>query len=254
VTNELTYNDYLRLDELLDLQTPQQLPEHPDELHFIVTHQALELWFKLMKHDVRRARSAIVERRWSAAAIVLKRLSSITATGIEQMRTLQDLPVGAFLGFRRALGTASGLQSLQFRELEVIGGIRDPEYLKMLHRMNGSVLPEAIAAALKELSLAEAFEQAAREAGVSDWAELYRMPESFGPIYTVAELLVDYDEQWYRWRCAHVAIVARSIGMLSRGTAGTTHSYLDSTLRLRFFPYLWDARFALTQRSDSAAS
>ena len=51
-TDELTYGSYLRVPELLSLQRPRSRPPHPEELHFIVVHQALELWMKLLLHDL----------------------------------------------------------------------------------------------------------------------------------------------------------------------------------------------------------
>ena len=50
--DEVTYGSYLALDELLALQRPRSEPEHPDELLFIVVHQASELWFKAILHDI----------------------------------------------------------------------------------------------------------------------------------------------------------------------------------------------------------
>ena len=49
---DVTYPSYLRLDELLSLQAPRSTPEHPDELLFIVVHQASELWFKVILHEL----------------------------------------------------------------------------------------------------------------------------------------------------------------------------------------------------------
>ena len=48
----IDYGSYLRLDEMLALQTPQSSPEHPDELLFIVVHQSSELWFKVLRHEL----------------------------------------------------------------------------------------------------------------------------------------------------------------------------------------------------------
>jgi len=46
-----TYTSYLRLDELLDLQTPASGGEEHDEMLFIVIHQVYELWFKQVLHE-----------------------------------------------------------------------------------------------------------------------------------------------------------------------------------------------------------
>ena len=52
LSDEITYGSYLGLDELLALQRPRSEPEHPDELLFIIVHQASELWFKAILHDM----------------------------------------------------------------------------------------------------------------------------------------------------------------------------------------------------------
>ena len=54
----ISYGSYLALDELLSLQRPRATPEHPDELLFIVVHQASELWFKCMLHEIVRHQAA----------------------------------------------------------------------------------------------------------------------------------------------------------------------------------------------------
>jgi len=50
--SSIDYGSYLRLNELLALQTVQSSPEHPDEMLFIVVHQASELWFKVLRHEM----------------------------------------------------------------------------------------------------------------------------------------------------------------------------------------------------------
>jgi tryptophan 2,3-dioxygenase len=51
-TARVSYGSYLALDDLLSLQHPRSQPEHPDELLFIVVHQASELWFKCILHEM----------------------------------------------------------------------------------------------------------------------------------------------------------------------------------------------------------
>src|SRR6266540_3692275 len=91
---DLTYGRYLRIGELLELQQPRSRPPHPEELHFIIVHQAIELWMAL-----------------------LGRANQVMTHVLDQMRTLHTLPPWALEEFRSYLGTASGSQSRQFREL-----------------------------------------------------------------------------------------------------------------------------------------
>lgn len=243
---DLTYHSYLRLRDLLDLQRP--FSDDPGELHFIVAHQAMELMFKLMLAELRHLVVLFDRDAWIEALTAARRLNHQAQLGLEHMRSLRDLPVTSFHGFRGHLGTASGAQSTQFREIEVLSGLRDPGYLAVQRRLSGGRLPAEIVRALRERDLATAHRAAATRLGVDDWARLYREESGSSPCYLVSECLLDYDDQWLRWRNEHLALVERMLGSRVRGTAGTDPlSFLERTRRYRFFPYLWD------MRSDLAA-
>jgi tryptophan 2,3-dioxygenase len=246
---ELTYGRYLRLDELLALQRPRSDPSHPEELHFIIVHQALELWMKLALHDLERVIGFLDDGAWSRALALLQRVNANLTTGIDQMRSLQTLPPWDLQQFRSYLGTASGSQSLQFRELELLSGLREPAYLKALDIEHGAAgLPEVLARRLAQRSLAEAHRDAARRLGITDWARFYTDPGPRVDFYLVCEALVDYDARWARWRQEHVALVERALGSHARGTGGMAIAYLQRTLRYRFFPVLWSLRDDLVVR------
>ena len=52
--NRMTYDGYLRIQDLLSLQDgPQGYMPKPcnNEMHFIVVHQAFELWFKVILRE-----------------------------------------------------------------------------------------------------------------------------------------------------------------------------------------------------------
>jgi tryptophan 2,3-dioxygenase len=239
--DELNYRDYLGLEDLLALQRP--VSDDPGELHFIVVHQAIELMFKLVIGDVRRLVELLDADRWSAAIPVVRRLNRSTDLAVAQMRSLHDLPAASFHEFRGYLGTASGAQSSQFREIEVLSGLRDPAYLAVQRRLGGGRLPPEIARALKERDLATAHRAAARRLGVTDWAAFYRDVGDSSLCYIVSEWLLDYDDLWLRWRNEHVALVERMLGSRIRGTGGTDPlSFLGRTREYRFFPHLWEMR------------
>src|SRR5204863_257347 len=122
---ELTYGSYLRIDELLALQQPRSQPPHPEELHFIIVHQALELWMKLALHDLERIIAALDADAHARALALLGRVNANLSSGLDQMRSLHTLPPWALQQFRGYLGTASGFQSRQFRELELLSGLRE---------------------------------------------------------------------------------------------------------------------------------
>jgi tryptophan 2,3-dioxygenase len=249
--DELTYGSYLRVPELLALQRPRSQPPHPEELHFIVVHQALELWMKLQLHDLGRVIDLLDGDAFARAAALLGRVNHNLEHALDQMRSLHTLPPWDLQQFRSYLGTASGSQSVQFRELELRSGLRDPAYLKALEIEYGGRLPEPLAGRLAERSLADALGAAAARLGVTDaaaWADFYADPGPRVDFYLVCEALVDYDERWTRWRQEHVALVQRTLGDHARGTGGMAITYLQRTTRYRFFPELWALRDELVVR------
>jgi tryptophan 2,3-dioxygenase len=255
----LTYGSYLRIPELLALQRPRSEPPHPEELHFIIVHQALELWMKLLLHDLERIIGLLDGDRFPGALALLGRVNRTLVHGLDQMRSLHTLPPWDLQQFRSYLGTASGSQSVQFRELELLSGLRDPAYLKALDVEYGGALPEVLARRLGQRSLAGAHADAAVRLGVvpagadadaarAAWADFYVDPGGRADYYLVCEALVDYDERWTRWRQEHVALVQRTLGDHARGTAGMAITYLQRTTRYRFFPALWALRDELVLR------
>jgi tryptophan 2,3-dioxygenase len=250
-TDELTYGSYLRVPELLALQRPRSRPPHPEELHFIVVHQALELWMKLLLHDLDRVGELLDGDAFPQALRLLGRVNHTLEHALEQMRSLHTLAPWDLHQFRSYLGTASGSQSVQFRELELRSGLREPAYLKALEIEYGGELPEPLATRLEQRSLADALAAAAARLGVHDpasWADFYVDPGPRGDFYLVCEALVDYDERFTRWRQEHVALVQRTLGDHARGTGGMAIAYLQRTTRYRFFPVLWALRDELVVR------
>jgi tryptophan 2,3-dioxygenase len=250
-TDELTYGSYLRVPELLALQRPRSRPPHPEELHFIVVHQALELWMKLLLHDLGRIVDLLDGDAFARALALLGRVNHTLEHVLDQMRSLHSLAPWDLHQFRSYLGTASGSQSVQFRELELRSGLREPAYLKALEIEYGGDLPEPLATRLHERSLADAHAAAAARLQITDvasWADLYMDPGPRTDFYLVCEALVDYDERFTRWRQEHVALVQRTLGDHARGTGGMAIAYLQRTTRYRFFPVLWGLRDELVVR------
>ena len=127
----ITYGGYLRLEELLTLQdgpegyTP---PPSNDELHFIIVHQTFELWFKLILRELKEARALMDVERIDEASIPrvvhhLERVSEIFRLLADQWKVMETLSPQDFLAFRDRLGTSSGFESWQMRELEVLMGL-----------------------------------------------------------------------------------------------------------------------------------
>src|SRR3954453_15889157 len=124
----MTYADYLDLKDLLGAQKP--LSDLHDEMLFIVIHQTKELWMKQMLHELRFAISLVEESRFAEGYKAMARISRIQAVMTLSWDVLSTLTPVDYLKFRSVLGTSSGIQSAQFRELEFRLGLKNPPYLR----------------------------------------------------------------------------------------------------------------------------
>ena len=245
----ITYADYLKLDQLLSAQQP--LSGLHDEMLFIVIHQTKELWMKEMLHEIGLAIDLIGEDRFAEAYKAMARVSRIQAVMTLSWDVLSTLTPVDYLKFRDVLGTSSGFQSEQFREIEFRLGLKNPAFLEQ--HAEGSAARERLENALREPSLREAAIDALARAGfdVGDrsvealsaaWLDVYRDAERWFELYELAEKLVDIDDALAGWRHKHVLTVERIIGN-KRGTGGSAGApYLRSTLDKRVFPELWSLR------------
>src|SRR2546426_3086254 len=152
---ELPYSTYLKLDRLLDLQTPHSDPEEHDETLFIVIHQVYELWFKLLLHEFERIKRAFTANDLFGAISAFKRVRTVMKTLVGQLDILETMTPMSFSGFRERLDTASGFQSVQFRELEFALGQKRAEILNA--HVPGSPARKALEKRLKERSVIDHF-------------------------------------------------------------------------------------------------
>ena len=245
----ITYADYLQLDQLLSAQKP--LSDLHDELLFIVIHQTKELWLKEMLHELRLAISLVGQDLFSPAYKALARVSRIQSVMTLSWDVLSTLTPVDYLAFRHVLGTSSGFQSAQFRELEYRLGLKDERYLK--HYPADSDDHARLLAALEEPSLRGAATAALDRGGfdlgdksdqalAAAWLQVYRDSGRWFELYQLAEKLVDIDDALASWRHKHVLTVERIIGDRP-GTGGSAGApYLRSTLEKRIFPELWALR------------
>ncbi|MFL6841253.1 MAG: tryptophan 2,3-dioxygenase [Sphingomicrobium sp.] len=245
----MTYADYLKLDPLLSAQQP--LSDLHDEMLFIVIHQTKELWMKQLLHELRFAVGLVGEDRFAEAYKAMARISRIQAVMTLSWDVLSTLTPVDYLKFRDVLGTSSGFQSAQFREIEFRLGLKEPNFVS--HYDEGSAEQERLRQALAEPSLREAAIAALARAGfdlgdrsvealAAAWLQVYRDSDRWFELYELAEKLVDIDDALAGWRHKHVLTVERIIGN-KRGTGGSAGaSYLRSTLDKRVFPELWALR------------
>ena len=248
----MTYADYLKLDQLLTAQQP--LSDLHDEMLFIVIHQTKELWMKELLHELRFAIRLVEADRFAEAYKAMSRISRIQAVMTLSWDVLSTLTPVDYLKFRDVLGTSSGFQSAQFREIEFRLGLKEPNFVN--HYDEGSRERAALEQALEEPSLREAAVGALVRAGVdlgdrsvealaAAWVEVYKDAARWFDLYELAEKLVDIDDALAAWRHKHVLTVERIIGN-KPGTGGSAGApYLRATLEKRVFPELWSLRTQL---------
>lgn len=237
--DDVTYPKYLALDELLSLQRLRSEPEHPDELLFIVVHQASELWFKLILHELDGLSDRLKSHDPLGALTSLKRVNALMRIVTAQLAALETLPPQRFAQFRGYLGTSSGSQSVQFRAIEAISGLRDQHFINVLEE-HGPI-PPRIQQALEQPPLQEQFNQILRHHAVT-LEEIYA-GDAHPALQMLAEGLLEYEQGFSMWRFLHVQLVERIIGPLTGGTGGTLGSrYLQRTVSQKFFPDLWAVR------------
>lgn len=263
----LTYNAYLMVNELKQLQICQSDPAHHDEPLFITIHQTYELWFKLILHELDEVMRQMAAGKSRRATFFLRRVSTIMKVLVGQIHILETMSPQDFLGFRNSLKPASGFQSSQFREIEIISGLKDK---RLLEHFNGdSVSYGELTRRYNEPSLLEGYYDLLRRNGfnmrvpdnqsdpeskgppdgdefqserVKELRKLYELTEQYIDLHDLAEGLVDLDEQIALWRMHHVTVVERVIGF-KRGTGGSEGvGYLRTTLNKRAFPDLWAVR------------
>ena len=236
---ELNYGTYLKVDELLELQQPRSKPDHPDELLFIVVHQASELWFKVILHELENLITHLGAAATVPALHTMRRVNALMRIVAGQLSALDTLPPQRFAQFRGHLGSSSGGQSAQFRAIEAMSGLRDDHFLAVLHEHEP--LPDQVRTALEQPTLQSLFLALVKQRGTT-LEQLYLGPGP-SPEYLLAEALLEYDQGFQLWRYLHVQLVERIIGPETGGTGGTLGArYLQHTLKQRFFPELWDVR------------
>jgi tryptophan 2,3-dioxygenase len=246
----VTYGSYLRLPGLLDQQVPQVDPPAHDELLFITVHQAYELWFKQLLHELTAVRDFMgTEEVWRARQL-LRRAHVIERLLVTQIDVLETMTPQDFLEFRAALAPASGFQSVQFRELEFLSGAKDPRFVARFRSLTDDERAR-LDRRLAEPSLWDAYLRllASRDLPIGGDQEimtsLVQVARDRGrhdDLWQLAEDLLTHDELAALWRARHVQMVERQIGTKS-GTGGSTGApYLHRRVPIRYYPLLWELR------------
>ncbi|HNP74718.1 MAG TPA: tryptophan 2,3-dioxygenase family protein [Kouleothrix sp.] len=264
MSEPLNYSSYLRLDDLLRQQVPRSLgshgPEH-DEMLFIVIHQVYELWFKQMLHEFDYLAERLRGGEHARAIHTLQRLRAILKTIVAQVDILETMTPLEFNAFRSYLESGSGFQSVQFREVEFVMGLKRENIFKhyppetfgldrLRRRFDEPTLWDAFLAYLALRGYAVPADQLGRDVAQplkpapalqAILIEIYRADAA---VSNICERLVDLDEGFMEWRYRHIKMVERTIGG-KPGTGGSPGAaYLATTVR-PFFPDLWEIRSQL---------
>ena len=258
----LSYGEYLHLDEILEAQHPVSVPEHHDELLFIVQHQTSELWLKLIVHELRAVQQHLAKDELRPALKGLARVKHIQRTLTEQWSVLATLTPSEYAEFRSFLGTSSGFQSYQYRAIEFLLGNKHAQMLKIFDDQPAAreMLAEALAipsvydeflhflarrghevpAEILRRDVTEPWEYQADLLPV--FQHIYENAEQNWDVYEACEELVDLEENFQLWRFRHLKTVERTIGF-KRGTGGSSGvGFLKAALDLTFFPELYAVR------------
>ena len=130
--SSLHYINYLALDKILDAQnlvSKDKGGEAHEEMLFIIIHQTYELWFKQILHELNSTMilfkaDKIDESNIGVIVNRMSRVNKIMTTLIGQIDILETMTPLDFLDFRNHLSPASGFQSHQFRQIEVLLGLK----------------------------------------------------------------------------------------------------------------------------------
>jgi len=262
-SKSMSYGDYLSLGSILHAQHPLS-PDH-NEMLFIIQHQTSELWMKLALYELRAALAAVHRDELPPAFKMLARVSRILEQLVQAWNVLSTMTPSEYTSMRPSLGSSSGFQSYQYRELEFLLGNKNEQMLKP-HAHDPEVFAEVRAALeapsfydeVVRLLARRGFEISAsrldrdwtlptqHDASVeAAWLEVYRNPSQHWELYEMAEELVDLEDAFRQWRFRHVTTVERIIGF-KQGTGGTAGApYLRKMLDVVLFPELWHVRTLL---------
>ncbi|UFS55875.1 tryptophan 2,3-dioxygenase [Comamonadaceae bacterium M7527] len=260
---DMTYGDYLHLDDILNAQRPLS-PVH-DEMLFIVQHQTSELWMKLMLHELRAALQALQEGESNLAFKMMARVGRIMAQLVGAWDVLATMTPPEYSALRPYLGHSSGFQSAQYRCIEFLLGNKNatmlkphahkPELLAMVQQaFEAPSLYDIAIGLLAQAGLPIDAQHLQRDWTKSHtssanvqaaWKVVYQNPQQYWTLYQLGEKLTDIEDTFRLWRFRHLTTVERVIGV-RKGTGGTSGTgYLKAMLDVVLFPEIWQVRAEL---------
>jgi tryptophan 2,3-dioxygenase len=217
---ESVYERYLRTEELLSLQKPENELTHHDELQFQIVHQVFELWWKETAYELHAIRSLLQSYNLPPALRLLQRVIQIQHLMMSNLRMLETMSPWDFHAFRKVLADGAGTDSPGFHALMTISPLLWDDFQALL--------------AHEQVTL----------------TDIYIHADHYPLLMAFAEALTDYDEVFQIFRAQHYKLAQRMIGPGSIGTGGTPMDILERTLRDMFYPDLWEVRNQLTKIAD----
>ena len=268
---EMAYGDYLDLDRILGAQHPLSVPEHHDELLFIIQHQTSELWLKLVLHELRAAMANLATDDLRRGLKNVARVKHIQRTLTEQWSVLATLTPTEYSEFRDFLAHASGFQSYQYRAVEFALGNKNADVLpvfahqpqahaELTHLLESPSLYDEFLRLLARRGHAVPAELLTRDVRrahvlspdlVPVFTRIYEQADKYWEEYEACEELVDLEDNFQLWRFRHLKTVERTIGQ-KRGSGGSSGvGFLARALDLTFFPELFAVRTEIGRRPGS---
>lgn len=258
---KLTYGDYLKIPELLSLQQRRVGEESHDEMLFIILHQTYELWFRQVLHELDAVQQHLQNDAPREANRLIERVLVIGAILVDQWDVLGTMRPRDYGRFRNALRPASGFQSAQFRELEIVMAVNNPKTLHFFKegtperiKIDARCDEKSLRDNLLELFQRHGFDVLQSDGSAKSDAEIaqaivpiYQAPEDHHDFYVLCESVIKLEQWLLSWRYRHVHAVERIIGTKS-GTGGSTGvEYLRKTLDREAFRFLIEVRACLDE-------
>jgi tryptophan 2,3-dioxygenase len=215
----LDYELYLNTERLLACQKEPEDVCNPDELQFMIVHQVEELWMKLMASTLLDINDNMLALHSMKALTLFRRVHICQEMMTSQLSLLETMSPKDYQEIRLLLGNGSGQESPGFRVL-----------LKM---------PTDLWCTYKKVYL---------EDGKRSLEQIYDSEYTHDDAYMIAEALAEFDEQFQKFRNAHMQLIYRSIGVAANSLKGRPVEILNEGLRQKFFPELWQVRAEMTDR------
>ncbi len=238
-TARMTYSELIRTDELRTMQ--QEIPGASDSRFFVAAHQITELWFTVILHELDLARAAIDTDDLTQACYRLNRVTRGEDVLVCHLRAVETISPAGFGQVRSRLGSSSAFESVQFREIEFLSGLKDRRFTS-IEKLTPAER-QRLETRLAEPSLLDAFEALLARRGNPDLVKVVST-DADPELRALIDAMLDHDHGFARWRHEHALMAERLIGYRP-GTGGSMGvPYLQRTGAKRFYPRLWELRSA----------